>query len=49
MKIIITAKSNEKMLENFNHEDYPDITIQTETNKISLVLAYLTIDSEFFA
>ena len=48
MRIIINEMSNPKMLENFNHEEYPDITIILENCKISLVLAYLAIDSEFF-
>lgn len=47
--IKIKTEVNGKMLENFQHEAFSDISIITTSTKINLVLAYLAIDSAFFA
>ena len=46
--IRINTKTNPKMLENFDNEPFPDVSIITSNSKLSLVLAYLSIDSIFF-
>lgn len=43
--IKIKSDTNQKLLQNFSNETYPDITIITESRKYSLTLAYLVIDS----
>ena len=47
--IKIKTEVNAKMLENFQHEAYSDMNIITTTSKVNLVLAYLAIDSAYFA
>ena len=49
MKIVINSKENKKLLENFPEDPYSDITIITQYSKLHLALAYLSIDSEYFA
>lgn len=49
MKIVINSKENKKLLQNFPEDPYSDITILTQYSKLHLVLAYLSIDSEYFA
>lgn len=45
----IKSEVNSKMFETFNQEAYPDITIITSSSKLNLALAFLSIDSAFFA
>lgn len=40
---------NPKMLENFQHETFADISIITASTKLNLIMAYLAIDSAFFS
>jgi len=49
MKIVINSKENKKLLQNFPEDPYSDITILTQYSKLHLALAYLSIDSEYFA
>lgn len=49
MKIVINSKENKKLLHNFPEDPYSDITILTQFSKLHLVLAFLSIDSEYFA
>lgn len=44
----IKSDINEKLLKNFSHESFADITIITASSKYNLTLAYLVIDSEYF-
>jgi hypothetical protein len=37
------------MLENYPDDPYSDLCIITQTRRLNLVLAYLSIDSTFFA
>ena len=46
--IKISTKVNQKMLENFDSEQFPDICILTTNGQIHLIKAYLAIDSMFF-
>lgn len=46
--IKIKSDINQKLLQNFSNETFPDITIICQTRKYALTLAYLVIDSEFF-
>lgn len=45
MKIVINSKENKKLLENFPDDQYSDVQIITNSSKLNLVLAYLSIDS----
>lgn len=49
MKIKIALESNTKLLENFPEDPYADIIIRSGSSVYKLVLAYLSIDSNFFA
>lgn len=46
--IKINAKSNPKLLSQFPHDPYYNITIQTKSQELHLDIAYLIIDSKFF-
>ena len=46
--IKINSKVNKKLVENFPVDPYADVTIFTKTQKLQLVLAYLSIDSQYF-
>lgn len=48
-KLKINDKVDSKLLENFPKDPYSDIVVLTKTLELELSLAYLSIDSQFFA
>lgn len=48
-RLKINEKLDEKLLENFPKDPYADIVVVTQTHELELSLAYLAIDSRYFA
>lgn len=48
-RLKINEKVDEKLLENFPKDPYSDILVLTQTLELELSLAYLAIDSRYFA
>ena len=48
-KISINSQTNDKLCQLFPNDPYADVTITTATQQLELTLAYLAIDSNFFA
>lgn len=48
-RIKINDKLDAKLLENFPNDPYHDVTVVTQSNTLELSLAFLSIDSNFFA
>lgn len=48
-KLKIKDKKDPKLEEHFPNDPYADITIHTNTQELHLTLAYLAIDSGYFA
>jgi len=48
-QLLICDTTDEKLLANFPNDPYADLLIQTANRKLHLSLAYLAIDSPFFA
>ena len=48
-KISINNQTDDKLKQFFPNDPYGDLTINSETQQLQLTLAYLSIDSNFFA
>jgi hypothetical protein len=48
-KLTITQKTDPQLLSLFNHDIYADLTLITTHQYFNLTLAYLSIDSDYFA
>ena len=48
-KISINSQTDDKLCQFFPNDPYADIIITTATQQLKLTLAYLAIDSNFFA
>ena len=48
-KISIDSKTDDKLCQFFPNDPYTDVTIHTASQQLHLTLAYLSIDSNFFA